>query len=169
MRTLSKALGITLTEMLIAILIIVIITLISIPSITNLLNNHRLDATAETLYYNLQYARTEALKRNALVYVSFTTGDNWCYGLNAGASCDCTTAGSCGLGAVAPTSSGQITLTQSGYGSGYISFEGSHGAANNNGSLTMTLTGGSSLITLTIGKLGDIQMCSTDISGYNPC
>lgn len=169
MSSLSKKLGLTLTEMLVTIFILVILTVTAVPSVISFMNNHRLAATSDTLYYNLQLARMEAMKRNTTVYVSFVTGSNWCYGLNAGSTCNCSTAGSCGLGTITPPNATQSTLSASGYGSNYISFESSHGAANNSGSLTLTLYGSSSLITLSIGRFGNVTMCSTGISGYKAC
>lgn len=161
--------GLSLIEFLIAISIIAILSVLSIPTFISLVKNHRLSSIAETLYYDLQYARTEAIKRNTTVYVSFTTGDNWCYGINAGSTCNCATAGSCALGTTQASAAQQVSLSASGYGSNYVSFEGTHGAANASGSLTMTLYQQTPLITLSIGMLGNLQMCSTGISGYTAC
>lgn len=169
MFTIKKYYGINLIELLIVLAITVILTLISIPTFISLVQNHRLAATAENLYYNLQYARTEAIKRNATVYVSFTTGDNWCYGINVGSTCDCTTAGSCSIATIKTAAPQEISVSESGYGSNYISFESTHGAANASGTITLTLYQKSTLITISIGMLGNLQLCSTGISGYTPC
>lgn len=164
-----RHIGVSLFEFLIGFAIFVILLLTAIPSFMTIIKNHRLSGATETLFYYLQLARSEALKQNTLVYFSFVPGNNWCYGIKAGSNCDCTQAGSCSLGAVSASSTQQLSLSAVGYGSNYVTFEGSHGAANNSGSLSFTLYQGSSLITLNIGKLGNIKMCSTGISGYDPC
>lgn len=166
---LRKHTGITLLELLVALSIMVILTVAAIPSLTSLVKNRRLTAIADTLYYDLQNARSEALKQNAVIYVSFVTGNNWCYGMKAGSTCNCAVAGSCDLGSTSASSSQLVTLSATGYGSNYVTFEGSHGAANSSGSLTFTLYQGTNLIKLSIGALGNIQMCSTGISGYTAC
>lgn len=161
--------GFTLVEMIVTLVIVVILTLVSIPSMISIVRNYRISGVADNLYYDLQNARAEAVKRNTNVYVSFTTGDSWCYGLNVGSACDCNVANSCGLGATSASSSQQITLSLSGYGGNSVYFEGSHAAANASGSVTFTLYGQSSLITISIGRLGNLQMCSTGIGGYQAC
>lgn len=164
----SACIGITLIELLMGLAIFAILTMIAIPSIIPLVKKHRLVTISENLYYHLQYARTEALKKNTSIYVSFVTGDNWCYGINAGNNCNCTVDGNCALGAVRADSSQKNTLSAVGYSTDVI-FESSHGWANNSGSLTFTEYGGSNLITINIGKLGSTQMCSIGITGYSAC
>ena len=161
--------GFTLLELLVVLGVTIILTLVSVPTFVSLVQRHRLTATAENFYYELQYARTEAIKRNATVYVSFTTGDNWCYGVNVGSNCNCGTAGSCSLGTVSANAPQQVSISQSGYGNGYIAFEGTHGGANASGSVTFTLYQQTSLITISIGLMGNAQMCSTGIGGYTAC
>lgn len=161
--------GITLVELVVMLIVVVILTLVAIPSFKSIIQKYRISATAEKLYYALQYARSEAVKNNTNVYVSFTTGDSWCYGINSGSACDCTTASNCNLGTAKAESPQQISLSASGYGSNNVYFEGTHGAANASGSITLTLYGQSSLITISIGRLGNPQMCSTGISGYTAC
>lgn len=156
-------------ELLVVLSIIGILATISIPSVITIVQNHRISATAERLYYDLQYAKSAAVMNNTTVYVSFQTGDSWCYGVNSGSSCNCTVAGNCGLLTNAANSAQQITLSTSGLTNNAIQFDGSHGAANASGSVTLTLYGQANLITINIGRLGGLQMCSTGISGYTGC
>jgi Tfp pilus assembly protein FimT len=161
--------GLTLMELIIVLAVTVIITLVSIPSFVSIIQKHRVKGIAESFYYDLQYARAEAIKLNSSVYVSFTTGDSWCYGIKAGSACDCTTAGSCTLKTVSASASQLNSLSQTGYGSGNIIFEGSHGGANASGSITFTIYSQSNLMTVSIGRMGFLQMCSTGIAGYTGC
>ncbi len=160
--------GYTLIELMVALTIVVILALVSIPSFVTIIKNYRISGVADNLYYFLQNARAEAVKRNTNVYVSFTPGDSWCYGMNAGSSCNCTVANSCGLGTFSASTSQQITLSTT-LGSNQVYFEGTHAAANASGTITFTLYGQTSLITLTIGRLGSLQVCSTGIGGYTAC
>jgi Tfp pilus assembly protein FimT len=157
----------TLIEFLIAILLISIVAAIAVPYFRSFIVNYRIAANAENLYSVLQYARTEAVKRNSNVYVSFVTGSNWCYGVNAGSACTCSSAGSCALNTTSADNAG-VTSLSSTYSSNMY-FEGTHGAASASGSFTFTLTSGSSLIQVNIGHLGNISECSTGISGYTAC
>lgn len=168
--TIKHYLGITLLELLIVIIIITILTMIAVPSLNTFLQNHRLIFTANNLFVAMQYARSEAVKRNTTVYVTFQTGDSWCYGINTGSSCNCTTPSSCNLGTGAAATPQQISLSTTGLTSNTFQLESSRGAANVNGALvTLTLYGQTPAISLEIYQLGDFQLCSSTMSGYSAC
>ena len=142
----------------------------SVPILSSLIQRYRISSTADQLYYNLQYARSEAIRSNTNVYVSFSTGDTWCYGIRSGSACNCTTANSCTLGVFSYGAAQQISLTTSGLTSNSIYFDGTRAAANASGSVTLTAYGQSSpLVRLSIGRLGGLIMCATDINGYTAC
>lgn len=159
--------GFTLIELLVTIVIVCIIALVAIPTIRSTMQDYRVKTAAEELYSVLVFARSEAVKRNTLVYVSFTPGSNWCYGVHPETTCNCGTAGSCTLGSFATSSEGQTTLSLTSGTS--ISFEGSHAAANASNAVTFTVDGTSRSVRVNIGRLGSLRMCSIDISGYSTC
>lgn len=161
--------GISLFELLIILSIAIILALVAIPTFISLVQSHRLASTAENLYYALQYARSEAIKRNTTVYVSYQTGDSWCYGINSGSSCNCSIANNCGLATYSAPASQQLSLSATGFTGNALQFEGTHGAANVSGTLTFTIYGKSTLITITVGRLGNLQTCATGLSGYTAC
>lgn len=161
--------GVNLIELIIILVITVILITASAPIFTTLIQNYRLTATAESFYNSLQYARSEAIKQNKTIYVTFQTGDSWCYGINSSSSCNCSTPSSCNLGTNSAPTAQQISLSTRGLTSNTIQFENTHGAANASGTVTLTLYGQTTLITLSIGRLGNLQMCSTGISGYTGC
>jgi type IV fimbrial biogenesis protein FimT len=161
--------GITLIELLIMLTVVMILTLLSIPLFTSIIQHYRITTAVENLYSSLQYARSESIKRNTNVYVSFTTGDSWCYGINTSSACDCTTAGSCNLGSVSSSAPQLLTLSTTGLSSNSFYFDSTHGGASSAGTITYTLYGQTSLVTTSISRLGNIQTCSTNINGYTAC
>lgn len=170
MLKINKFQGINLVEMLLALVIIAILALVAMPTFNNLINRYRISGSAEQLQHFLEFARSEAIKRNITVYVSFRTGDTWCYGANLSSACNCETPNNCGLGVVSYNTAGQITLSTSGMSSNSVAFQGSHGAADNSCSVTLTQYGAASpLMTIAIGRLGYFSKCSTGIGGYTAC
>lgn len=168
--TRCKVKGVTWIELLIALLIVGILATLSVPSLSTFIANYRLSANGTKLYYYLQYARSEALKRGANVYVAFQTGDTWCYGISTTAACDCTTPSNCDLGTASYSAAGQQSISTTGLVGGSFYFDSNRGAASNSGSITFTQYGqGSPLITISVARLGNIQTCATGLSGYTAC
>ncbi len=161
--------GFTFIEMIVTLLIVVILSIGSIALFLSLTSRYRLTTAAEQLFATLQYARTEAIKRNSLIYVSFSTGDNWCYGVNVASNCDCTIANNCTLGATAASATQVLSLSTTGLTNNAVYFDGAQGMANASGSVTFTLYGQSSLIKISISRLGNLQMCATGLTGYTGC
>lgn len=162
--------GITLLEIIVALGVAAILALLSTIIFTDFIARYRLSATADSLYFQLQYARSEAVKQNTSIYVSFHTGDTWCYGIQVGSACDCTSPTSCSLGTVSYKKAGVISLSTVGLIGNAVYFDGTHGGANASGSITFTEYGQSApLITTSISRLGNINACSTGIGGYSAC
>lgn len=170
MSTVRTKFGLTSLELIIVILIVAILTAVAVPSFITFLQNHRLMMTADNLFVAMQHARSEAIKRSATIYVTFQTGDNWCYGFSTTSGCSCSVAGSCNLYSATAPASQQISFSTSGLTGNTFQIEGSRGAANVSGAtVTMTLYGQTSYMALQIGQLGDFQLCSNYLSGYIAC
>jgi len=83
--------GVTLVELLIAIAVLGILVALALPSFQGLIERKNLEGAAEKLFADLQFAKSEAIKRNLPVNINFNnSGSNWCYGMKINASCDCT-------------------------------------------------------------------------------
>jgi prepilin-type N-terminal cleavage/methylation domain-containing protein len=156
--------GVSFLELLVVLSIIAILTMMAVPAFTSFLENKRLVATNQNLYYALQLARSEAVKRNTTVYFVMQTGDNWCYGSNPGS-----TAGSCALGSVTTPRAQQTTLSTTGIVSNTIQFEGTRGSIGSSSLITFTLYGQSINMSVKITALGNLSLCSSTVSGYSAC
>lgn len=161
--------GLTLLESLIALGIVAVILVAAVPTFTSLYQEYHLTTTVEHLHHVLQLARSTAIQNNQSVYVVFQTGDNWCYGINAGATCSCNVANSCTLGSYSRPRLQDLSLTTTGLTSNTFTFEGTHGASNVSSTITFTIYNQSKAAGLMIKPLGSMQICSSSISGYPAC
>lgn len=100
----TGAAGFTLIELLVTVAVLTISLLVAMPLVTSQVEKQNIISVAESITRDMYRARAEALRRNQDVAVSFDIGSGdtpapWCYGLNAGGACDCTTSGDCMLDA----------------------------------------------------------------------
>jgi len=161
--------GFTLFEVMLALSIGAILTVQAVPLFNTFIRDYRVTSSANEMYEFLTRARTESIKRNVNVYVSFSTGDSWCAGMNISSACDCNTAGSCNLSVMKFTAAQQATMSTSGYASSAFYYSGAHGMASVAGTITFTRYGSTELVRLTAGRMGGVKMCSTGIGGYSAC
>lgn len=75
--------GFTLIELLVVVALVAIIAALAAPSFTSFLARKRLEGAASELATDLQYARSEAVQRNAAVTVTFGTD---CYVIHTAAT-----------------------------------------------------------------------------------
>ena len=158
--------GITFAELLIALAIASILILVGVPAFISFYQEYRLSSNTEKLYYALQYARSASIKNNQAVYVYFNTGTAWCYGINAGATCNCNIANNCGLGTYSASTTQDYSLSTTGLTGNTLIFDGTHGSASVS---TVTFTLNSNTMSVSIGALGNMRVCSNQMSGYPTC
>lgn len=163
--------GITLIEALVAISIMVILLSLAVPAFTGLLDRNRLRSAADQLYTDLQYARSEAIKRNANVYFSVSGGSDWAYGIGTSDACTCSTGScsSCELKTVTNSEFKNINMTLPASPT-QLSFSPRQGVVSS--AITVgfaNLQGQGANVVLTL--LGSPRLCSPGgtFSGYPTC
>jgi prepilin-type N-terminal cleavage/methylation domain-containing protein len=93
--------GFTLLEAVITVAVLAIIVSAAIPSYASYLARQRLRHVAELLEQDLRRARALSVDESRNIYVSFTSGPQWCWGYSRQGPCDCATAKPrCELGVV---------------------------------------------------------------------
>ena len=171
--------GFTIIELLAVTVIVVILLALAIPSWRDTAARKRVEGLFVELQADLEYARSEAVARNAAVQVSFGTG---CYVVHlesATASCTATTKsvipaagelksellGSSPQVAITP----QNALTRVGFDPmrGIASWDGSGTQAG----IALASTAGAWQLLVTLSAVGRVNVCSPggSIKGYPPC
>lgn len=82
MRRPSHFTGFTLIELMLTIVVMAVLLAIAVPSFTNIAGKNRLKAAAERFSTEIDFARSQAIAQNRRVHVNFTTGANWCLGID---------------------------------------------------------------------------------------
>ena len=72
--------GFTLIELMVALTVAAILTFIAVPSYQGITNSHRIGAEANDLLGDIEFARSEAIKRGQTVVVCASTNSNTCSG-----------------------------------------------------------------------------------------
>jgi type IV fimbrial biogenesis protein FimT len=90
----NKNKGFSVIELMVVVAIVGIVTSMAVSSFSHVMQRNRLKATVEAFQSDMQFARTQALKRNRNVSISTkqssTNPGDWCYGLTAvDTACDC--------------------------------------------------------------------------------
>lgn len=85
--------GFTLLELMIVLVVIAILLALGLPAYNGIQDRARLKSAAQSLVGNLDYLRTDALRRDPGSQVSLvfnrSESRQWCYGITAGDDCDC--------------------------------------------------------------------------------
>lgn len=171
-RVMKNMQGFTLLELLITLTVAAIILKMAIPSYFNFMDKQKLKAAAESIYSDIQYARSEALKQNQDMVVSFET-TQWCYGINEVGGCDCTTGDNCQVNGVEKVTSSinlpDVALSNVTFTSNNLTLDSARGTANS-GELTLTSDLGLQL-KVQVNLLGRIKVCypGTLVTGYKAC
>jgi type IV fimbrial biogenesis protein FimT len=80
--------GFTLIELMVTVAVVAILAAVAVPAMQDFFDRRRVMSAAEQIYSHLQQARAESLARSALMYVPFSAGATWQYGISEVADCD---------------------------------------------------------------------------------
>ncbi len=72
---LARPAGFTLIELIVSVAVLAIVIILAVPSLTNLMLDAGLKTTAIDVHNTMAYARSEAIKRNAIVDIIPTDGN----------------------------------------------------------------------------------------------
>ncbi|MCG2633352.1 MAG: GspH/FimT family pseudopilin [Gammaproteobacteria bacterium] len=170
----NRSRGFTLIEALIVVVIIGVVSALAAPAFTRLLERNRLKGAAESVFSELMRAKSEAVKRNRRITVSFVPAadDSWCFGLIEGsAACDCTTLNSCQLDGVERVTRGiqfeGVGLPSTTFTGDDVTFEPQQGRANAG---TVGVLNDGITAQVRVSVLGRVRVCSDDnVPGYQSC
>jgi len=166
---LKKSKGITIIELLVAVTIAAILITATSHLFSTVFDEYRLKNNADQLVYMLKYAKSEAIKRNETVYVNFFPGNNWCYGINAGSTCNCALSNNCSLGTYYAPAPNVITMSTAGLNSNNFAFQNPNGATKISGMITLKIYAKEKNLNIKVNQIGSVSSCSSNLSGYNPC
>ncbi|MEN9313895.1 MAG: hypothetical protein RIS35_288 [Pseudomonadota bacterium] len=157
--------------------IIAIFAALGMPSFSGLIDRYRLKGTADALHAEIQFARSEAIRRNQEVHLVFGTGSGSCYGIGTNADCGCDT---CDIRTRATAAFASDfpgvridSVTAAGAAATGFGFTPRQGTTTANGAVRVTVGSVRSGLQLTVatGLLGIPRTCSPGaaVPGYPAC
>lgn len=159
----QKNAGFTVLEVMIVVAIIGILAAVAVPSFQDMIERDRLKQVVEALKSDLQFARTEAIKRNQNIHFSRSPGNagTWCYGLNVGANCVCGTADSCAVKTISGSNFGTVVnMDAAATNNSTFDFRRGTIGANN-----VTFSTDSYVARVVFSDIGRVRTCTPPISG----
>lgn len=182
LRRFRQCQGFTMIELLASVMVFAVLVVLAIPAFQGQTQTRHIKGAADRLYAELQYARSESIKRNRGVHVNFTvtSASNWCYGLRdiaddnlcncAATPANCTTSGQRRV--VTSTDYPDVQIT-SGYGNtaaNNLSFEPVRGMITPAADVTFSIGSKQARVRTTV--LGQIQICApsgSSLTSYQAC
>ena len=164
-----KLRGLTLIELMVTLAIMAILLVLVVPSFNAFLARGRLTGAAEALAQGLQLARSEALRSNAEVTISFSPVGAWCYGAVVSTNaCDCTDQDPpCSLRRVDSTAYTGVTMGATTFAANATTFTARQGLADA-GTVDFTHPNAGTL-RVSLGAAGQVSICSTSGAlGHHP-
>ena len=99
-RATARQRGLTLLELVIAMVIAALLLSLAVPSLAGWLARHRVRAAAQHLAADMGEARHEAVRLGRSLHMVYRTGSDWCYAIALDAQADCRQPGGLVLKAV---------------------------------------------------------------------
>lgn len=155
-----------------------VLAVLALPSFREMLIERRLKGAAEAIQSDLMFARSEAVRRNAVMHVRLATGSSGCLGLGTAACTSCrpdAAAGRCDLKTLdlSPTSGEFPNVQLSAASSSAFHVTAIRGTPSvSTPSVTVGTTSGSDRrVTVSLSPLGMAKMCTPtgNVSGLSSC
>jgi type IV fimbrial biogenesis protein FimT len=147
--------GFTLIELMVIIAVLGVLVAIALPSFTSTIDRRNLVGAANDIFAGLQYARSEAIKRNQNIEFQFDAAATpWCYGISdPGNGCDCNASpGNCTVDGQQNVVTGDnfrnVSLSAADFGASSFEFDPRRGFPSRNGSFGLTVGGQSRTVVL---------------------
>jgi type IV fimbrial biogenesis protein FimT len=169
----NKQKGFTLIELLITVVVLGILIALAAPSFFEILERRKIVGATDLLHSDLLFAKTETIKRNTPVRVSFKNKGttNWCYGMKETVTCDCTTANDCTIDGIERVVKASDFPNVSGtwnYTGDITQFDALRGFSNPFGTATFSIGSAAASVVSTIR--GRVKVCSNSaVGGYPSC
>lgn len=165
--------GFTLIELVLTLAVAALLAVAAAPPALDLLDRQRLRGAAENIYSDLLLARSESLRLNAPVSVTFRsdpTDGRWCYAMSDAGPCDCLGGHDCRVsGAPARRATNadfnRVRLSTN-LKLGTATFHPARGTVNAG---TVTLAAGARSVDVIMSTLGRVRLCSDQLGAYPPC
>jgi type IV fimbrial biogenesis protein FimT len=159
-----KIRGLTLMEVMVTVAIMAILLVLAVPSFNSFLARGRLTGAAEGLALDLQLAKSEAIRGDTPVRLTFSSGNAWCYGsVPTNSSCTCAPTNTCTLRQVDSSSYAGVTMSAVSFPSStpndFTTFTAGQGVANA-GTVEFTHPNAGTL-RVSLGAAGQVSICST--------
>ncbi len=168
MHTARHSQGLTLLEILICLTLIGLLAVFSLPALHEVLETQALITTAEAINADLRWAKSEALKRNDDIQVTFTPGatGNWGYQIQNSAQTLLKT-----IDATQTTDFKAITLSENLRNDSTVFSRIRGTSEGQNGTLTLVGASGNYELHVVLSNLGRVYICSAKgkIGAYPKC
>ena len=160
--------GFTLVELMIVGTIAVILMMLAAPSLREFIDRYRLKGLADNLVGELGFAKSEAVRRDVPVHMTFATGAASCYGIGETAGCSCA---ACNLKAVDATRFAQTYAGMTITSASAVEFTPRLGVPVAAGTVTVTSTSTGRSIRISLSALGFVSVCAVGggLRGVDPC
>jgi type IV fimbrial biogenesis protein FimT len=162
--------GFTMIELMVVIAVVAILAVLAVPSLVNTLAKKRLEGAAAELATDIEYARSEAVHRNAAAGVVFAANCYTIYVLGSTNATNCTTlgTGATQLKTVQVGNGVSLNLVPVTAGNAFIAFDpvrgmaidAGAGATDLSGYIDVTSSSGNWQVRNLVTRVGRVKTCS---------
>jgi len=163
----SRSAGFTLTELMLAIVVMGVLVATGLPSFTQMLRNSQVRAAAESIANGIQRARAEAVANNTRVRFVLGTGTSWSVLTAAGATLDSRASNEGSVNATLTAVASDLataatTITFNQLGQVVANADASQALSR----VTVVATSANLTLRVTVGAGGNSRVCDPSLPSY---